>query len=976
MVASSGSPAAASRRSVTRLAQTPPIPTVAPPLPVVETVATLGHVTEPSFILGHDKGQSTLYDNGAGTKFSYWSFGDTGIVRSPATGGDGSTYALGNTGAKVDDFNMSDNLTTGAWAYNTAPDGYPAAAFPLPPGYASSQYRVWGGSVVADPANHRMIGIYHLVQGTSTDAGYGVAIWTEATNAWTPVSIANATNPATPYVLWAGDGEAYNTGMVVTGGYLYAYGCFTGYRCKIARVLTSDTASASVSNRAAWTFYTQGGATGCTAGTWSPSASCAQLVPSAEVDDAGQPLGMLGGAAGTSVFWNAYLGSYMAVYTAPGRSDVRYAVAKDLVGPWSAPGVIAQGADPGVAGAIDYAGYAHPEFAEQNGKVQYVTFARALTGGLAGTSEFGLLKVQFGTAPATYQRRTTAEAYFADSGTQRINAAGPTGATAGAQAIDATAAWDRSGIIFSPGAAVSESAAVLKVQEQSSTNTASRAGLVMRNSIPLAHNVFNSSGGRGYVALLQAPGGSLALRWDTDDDQDLDASASVTGVSGAVWLRLTRTAATTYKGEYSTTSTNGVDGSWLPVGTATVASAAARQDAGMLSAGPDAAATNRTVFSGFAVLPGWTSTWAAAVSLDNGNPPNDAPPAYQAGFSNQTVRNIVHTSVGGSKVRVRLSNAFGTAALPVTKASVGLGIGGGADLTSVTPLTFSGSASVSIPAGQEVVSDPVTLSVPGDADLGINVYISGSSGTPTWHRYALRKSYVYAGDKTTTAAGTGYASPQPEAWYFVGAVDVLDGDGLGTVVALGDSITDGIGTSALNRWPDKLVDRLGATSRIAVINQGSAGAQAETTGPRVVRDVTSQSGARTVIIALGVNDLIDGSPISSSQIIRYYRSIASSARRAGIRTVVGTITPLGNNTVTTPGGNESIRQEVNTYLRSSTEFDAVVDFDAAIRDPANPTQITPAWAAAAGSVHPNYLGYIEMANKVDLATLVLPPRTR
>jgi hypothetical protein len=137
---------------------------------VVETSGPLGNLAEPAFIAGHDHGQSTLYDNGQGLRFSYWSFGDTVVDRASPL----SDYGLGNTAARTTDLTMADNVSS--WTYdNTDGSGYPHEAFPLPPGYDPAQFRVWGGSNVADPTRHRMIGLYHLVSGTTVDGGYGVA---------------------------------------------------------------------------------------------------------------------------------------------------------------------------------------------------------------------------------------------------------------------------------------------------------------------------------------------------------------------------------------------------------------------------------------------------------------------------------------------------------------------------------------------------------------------------------------------------------------------------------------------------------------------------------------------------------------------------------------------------------------------------------------------------------------------------------
>ena len=988
------------------------IPPAAPPLPVVETTANLNKLNEPVFVKGHDKGQSTLYDNGAGTKFSYWSFGDTAIK-----GTGQSDYQLGNTGTRLNDLNLSDNVTDlGSWVYdNRDSHGDPHEAFPVPPGYTPgfgvNEHRVWGGSIVADPANHRMLGIYHLVKHLGSgeqSVGYGLAVWTEASNAWAPVAITNPPDPTQPYLLWPSSTTStlpvFNTGMLLKDGFLYAYGCYAAdFRCNLARV--SVTTTSAVADRAAWRFFTAGGGTGCPAGTWSADVTCAQPLPSDELDffgNPGVPLG--GGGAGMSVFWNPYLSNYMAVYSAPGSNDLLYRVAYTPEGPWSAPGLIAQGMQgaPTTTGSpsVNYAGYAHPELAEQNGKVQYVTYVRNLG---FPSSEFDLVRVQFGTAPSSYQRKATAESYFADSGgTLRINAAGPTrlGPAASATPPSATLADDRGGVVYQRGTLRAGGSAVVELETQSSTSSSAVAGIVVRNSIVWAHNDLLTGAGVGYVTLGSSPGGGgVALRWDSDGDQDLDQQlpASPASVSGAVWLKLTRTIANQYTGAYSTA---GATGPWTTVGSATLSNPgnvpAAQQDVGLLATGPDATTTNRAVFSGFEVRPGWVSTWGAAVQ------PVPSGGAYQSGLDNRTVRNIVHTSISGSRVRVRVSNldtASGAVPLPVGAASVGLPSSpGSASLTAstVTPLTFDGGATtVTVPVGAEIYSDPVTITLPAgetlqDRDLAVSLYLSGPTGTPTWHRVSLQDTYVVGGNHALDAAGTAFTdpgnpNPKTPSWYYVSAVDVEDDQALGTVVPFGDSLTDGNPfLPGFRNWPEKLVDRLVAAPpvRLAVANGGIAGSTLAGGPPRLAADALARTGVRTVVVELGVNDFNTSSTPTAAQLVGYLRAITNQGRASGVRVLVGTITPTAWMSDNFPN-TEPVRQAVNAYLRTSTEFDGVVDFDAAIRDdtvtptdPADFSEIDEAFSAGANSVHVNEAGNVELAATVVLGTLYQPPRTR
>ncbi|HEV7762925.1 MAG TPA: GDSL-type esterase/lipase family protein, partial [Acidimicrobiales bacterium] len=976
----------------------------APPLPMVETVSSPGKLNEPAFIRGHDKGQSTLYDNGAGTKFSYWSFGDT-VVDAPAPLPD---YGLGNTAARITDLDLSDNVAASSWTYdNLDANGLPHEAFPLPPGYppgtGTGQYRVWGGSTVADPANHRMIGIYHLVTGISTDAGYGIAIWSESTGTWQPMPI-GGTSPSS-YVIWPpGAGSpTFNTGMLIEGGFLYTYGCyFNGLTCALARVPVTN--PAAVYDRTQWRFHTAGGGTGCPAGTWQVSVSCALPLPSEDLNFFGVPAGQMGGGGGgMSVFWNDYLGTYMQIYSQPGGNNMLYRVAYRLEGPWSAAGLLGYGIEP--FSGVDYPGYAHPELAEQNGKVQYLTYARATA---AGASELDLMRVQFGAIPSTYQRKATVNTTFGDStdvagGTHRIASGGPTVLdTTGFQAAsNTTLAKDRHGEIYQTGAVPTGGAAVVRLDEQSSAHAKAVAGLTLRNNVGLAHGggAFNDTG-QGYATLGISGGNKLSLRLDSDGDQDLDLQvpASPITVSGPVWLKLARTSDKGYTGSYSTTSSTGP---WTTVGSGTVGAtgtqANVRQDVGIFAAGADATSVNRGVFTGFQVLPGRISTWGTAVfPTSNGS-------AYATGFDDDTIRNVVHTSAAGTgnAVRVRFSNATSTdpnlqgqQPLQIGGAGVGLPpVGGtGADLIAgtVTPLTFNGgSSTVTIPVGQSLYSDPVTINVPaGDSlqnrDVTVSVHAAAPTGRPTWHRVALRDSWVVDGNHALDVSGAAFTSvsnPKPKvpSWYFVSAVDVVADNAHGTVVAFGDSDTDGNPfLTSYGNWPNRLITRLVGQPpplRLGVVNPSTAGTTLASAPTRFPAEAVSLTAPRTVLVSLGLNDLITASPPSAAQIVGWLRDLRQQARSNGARLVVATITPLGNNATTFPGS-EAIRQQVNTYLRASTELDAVVDFDAVVRDPANPAQIRSDLAAGAGSIHLSPAGNQALADALDLAGLDQPPRTR
>jgi lysophospholipase L1-like esterase len=1003
------------------VAVTPPIPPGIPPAPVIESTSSLGRMNDLAQIRGHDKGQSSLYDRSAqgGPKFSYWSFGDTGVDFTP-----GGFRIIGNTALRTTDLTMSDNLTSFTYDNEDPGDRDPHETYPKPSSdcVPAVDCVVWGGSTVADPANRRMIAIVHVIRAQRNGGApynyYGVATWAESTNTWTVQPVAHPSDIQRPDQLWAdpgADAVAFNTGMVIKDGYLYAYGCWgSNFECRLARVPTTPVSA--VYDRAAWRFYTAGGTESCPADIWSDDANCAGALPAG----AGR---MRGGSAGASVAWNPYLNKYMEIYARPSNNGVHMAVADRLEGPWSASTLIANGALSPVLSEgrrpYNYAAYGHAEYAEQNGKIQYITYIRNMcltppvpgttcpSSGLAGRQEFDIMRVDLGTSPARYQRAAGGESYFADSaGSLRINATGPTSVDASGSVGELwqTLDTDRHGTIFSRGVGQVGTTVVTRVFAQTSTDNRSIAGLVMRNRIDLPHAGLLPAGGRGYVTVVAAPGGGVSMRYDADGDHDLDTVVGAANtVNAPIWLRLARTGVATYQGAYSS---SGADGTWTVLGSVTLPGAAApttTQDVGMFAAGPTESAFNRATFTNFEVRPGIIGTVGTAVSrpADNATVPTYCPPPQPGGtllpgFFNHTVRNILHTSIGSTSspsiVRVKVSNLGGTSALPLTRASIGLPTAGGAAL-SAEPLglTFDNGVGhpadtgTSIASGAEKWSNPVL--VPSDLvdkDVAVSLYFSGCSGRPSWHPNAQMPSPTTGGSFTFTGDQTAAAVPptpllHENRWYFGNDVDIANGQALGTVVTLGDSLTDGCCTTAGNRWPDKLADRLiAAGPALGVVNKGNSGDHLANvaTGDLVRRfdnDVLATPGVRTVIVALGVNDLADKTtPPTAAQMIGYYRILAAEARANGVRMLIATITPLGVHTTLAA---EQVRQDVNTHLRAAKEFDGYIDFDEFIKAD-DPTRIRDAYASGDGSLHCNAAGYAEIARRIDLTVLNQPARTQ
>jgi len=384
---------------------------------------------------------------------------------------------------------------------------------------------------------------------------------------------------------------------------------------------------------------------------------------------------------------------------------------------------------------------------------------------------------------------------------------------------------------------------------------------------------------------------------------------------------------------------------------------------------------------------GWTATWAASPMAPTPLLPNQA----VKGFDNQTVRNIILTSIGGSELRVRLSNAFGRVPLRVARTSVSLPLGGALVAPgSERHVTFGGKISVTLPPGGQAVSDPVPMTTTALEELAVDVWLRAPTGPATYHYEAGQTSYVAAGDMCGDPS-MGVTKSLP-SWYFVDGVDVRgSGQHPGAVVAFGDSITDGHGSQAgaNDRWPNDLARRLDARfgSRApGVIDEGIDGnrvlSPSACFGPsalaRMRRDVLGQPGARWVLVLEGVNDIgfsqepdkgctKPNTNVTAAQIIEGYRMLIAQAHAHGLKVIGGTITPFKGSFYWSPAG-EAKREAVNHWIRTSGAFDAVVDFARAVQDPPYPQYLNPAYNSG-DNLHPNDAGYQAMAGAVNLALL-------
>jgi lysophospholipase L1-like esterase len=370
------------------------------------------------------------------------------------------------------------------------------------------------------------------------------------------------------------------------------------------------------------------------------------------------------------------------------------------------------------------------------------------------------------------------------------------------------------------------------------------------------------------------------------------------------------------------------------------------------------------------------------------------PPALN--FNNQTLRQIVHVSLGGDRVRVVLSNAFGTTPLAIGAANVALRRKDASIVASASRrLTFGGSTATTVATGAIALSDPVSLAVPAFADLAIDLFLPGDTSLSplTFHSGALQTNYVSASGNHAGETDWPGAATAP-SWFFLSRVEVAAPDQVGAVVTLGDSITDGSLSTAdtNNRWPDHLAKRLmpaaGARpAMLGVLNQGIAGNRvlSEGIGPsalaRFDRDVLVQTGVTHVIVLEGINDFGLGGPgglggappPTAAELIGGLRQLIERARAHGLKVIGGTLLPF-EGTALAPfpsyysADKDTRRQAVNEWIRNGKAYDGVIDFDLALRDPAHPTQLQSQYKAV-DNLHLNDAGYQTMANAVNLALL-------
>jgi lysophospholipase L1-like esterase len=373
----------------------------------------------------------------------------------------------------------------------------------------------------------------------------------------------------------------------------------------------------------------------------------------------------------------------------------------------------------------------------------------------------------------------------------------------------------------------------------------------------------------------------------------------------------------------------------------------------------------------------WVGTWATA-AVDRAAPDS----AFTA--EDRTLRQIVHVSLGGSLVRIELSNEFGAEPLTIGAAHIALaGNDDAIQLMSANALTFSGNPSITIPPGATVVSDPAALTLPALSNLTISLFLPAQKMSHlTVHNSAYQTSYIAPGNLVGSASLTAPAVQKTASWFFLKAVDVQLPAASAAVVAFGDSITDGTASTpnTNNRWPDVLARRLHGdkrTANLGVLNAGIGGNRVlhDGTGPsalaRFDTDVLAQSGVKYLIILESINDIGHAADpkkpydvVTASDLIAGLTQLAERAHVHGIAVFGATLTPYVGAGYSSPAG-EAIRQAVNQFIRTSKVFDGVIDFDAATRDSANPRAFLPAYDHG-DHLHPNDAGLKAMGDAIDL----------
>jgi len=366
----------------------------------------------------------------------------------------------------------------------------------------------------------------------------------------------------------------------------------------------------------------------------------------------------------------------------------------------------------------------------------------------------------------------------------------------------------------------------------------------------------------------------------------------------------------------------------------------------------------------------WVGTWACSTQLTE---TNNMPP--QPGLSNNTLRQVIHTSISGTKLRINFSNEYGNT--PLTMNSVHLAISNaGSAIKADTDviLKFSGKTSITIPTKNTVTSDVLDFNLPSLTDVAITINFGSVPSSLTGHPGSRTTSYIKSGNTVSDMSMS--SAITTEHWYVINGIDVLSDSSTKAVVVLGDSITDGRGstTNGNNRWPDNLarnLQRNSSTSKVAVLNQGVGGNTVLTGGlgpnalMRFDRDVLGQSGVRWLIVLEGVNDIgSSNNQTVATNLIDAYKTFIKKAHEKNILAYGVPILPFEGSQYSS-STHETARQTVNKWILTSGEFDAVIDLDSAVCNPGNSASLLSTYDSG-DHLHLNAEGYKKMADKIDL----------
>ncbi|PJN40122.1 G-D-S-L family lipolytic protein [Streptomyces sp. CB02959] len=396
--------------------------------------------------------------------------------------------------------------------------------------------------------------------------------------------------------------------------------------------------------------------------------------------------------------------------------------------------------------------------------------------------------------------------------------------------------------------------------------------------------------------------------------------------------------------------------------------------------------------------PQWTASWGAAMQqatddTDNADSADGTDNWSREGFRDETLRQVIRLSVGGPSLRLRFSNAYGTRPLHLAGATVARSDGAAkARPDTLRTLTFDHARSVTVPTGRSTVTDPVALPTANLEKLTVTLRFTTPTGPATMHRFTTATTYRAPGDRSHSLATDAFDQRASHAWYYLTAAEVggTTAGSPSSLMVFGDSLMDGVGTSpgTDDRFSDKLVERLIATGRPkGLTNAGLAGDQLLHDSPcfgekgtdRFVRELQSRARLRTVFVHLGANDLSllrdgdacgrDRAPATARRLIDGHRALIREAHARGIKAIGVTIPPLTGAVFPfiTPAG-DTVRRQLNDWIRTSHSYDGVLDADRALTDPQHPDRIRPGYVSQDG-LHPSDAGYLAMASAVDLSTL-------